>query len=144
MSTNLSSFQVHVSMEYSRKVSPADGTVPAASGADRVMDFGSVFVVSKDGDNASVAPSAASNQQNGLNVAELLVARGLATVIRHRDFEERSNCYDSLLSAESRAIAGKKGMHSPKDSPAVHVTDLTTVSALLLKSWSYFSFDGVK
>ncbi|XP_019167393.1 PREDICTED: ribonuclease TUDOR 1-like [Ipomoea nil] len=126
--TRLIGKQVHVSMEYSRKVILADGTVPAASGADRVMDFGSVFVVSKDGDNASLAPSAASNPQNGLNVAELLVARGLATVIRHRDFEERSNCYDSLLSAESRAIAGKKGMHSPKDSPAVHVTDLTTAS----------------
>jgi staphylococcal nuclease domain-containing protein 1 len=48
-------------------------------------------------------------------------------VIRHRDFEERSNFYDALLAAESRAIAGKKGIHSAKDPPVSHITDLTTV-----------------
>lgn len=129
--TDLNSFQVHVSMEYSRKVNMADGAVPATNGADsRVMDFGSVFLVSKDGDEASSAPSTVTNQHVGVNVAELLVARGLATVIRHRDFEERSNYYDALLSAESRSVAGKKGMHSPKEPPVMHITDLTTVSVL--------------
>nr|GLL21474.1 ribonuclease TUDOR 1 isoform X1 [Ipomoea trifida] len=127
--TRLMGKQVHVSMEYSRKVNMADGAVPATNGADsRVMDFGSVFLVSKDGDEASSAPSTATNQQVGVNVAELLVARGLATVIRHRDFEERSNYYDALLSAESRSVAGKKGMHSPKEPPVMHITDLTTAS----------------
>ncbi|XP_019188827.1 PREDICTED: ribonuclease TUDOR 1 isoform X1 [Ipomoea nil] len=127
--TRLIGKQVHVSMEYSRKVNMADGAVPATNGADsRVMDFGSVFLVSKDGDEASSAPSAVTNQQVGVNFAELLVARGFATVIRHRDFEERSNYYDALLSAESRAVAGKKGMHSPKEPPVMHITDLTTAS----------------
>nr|GMC73638.1 ribonuclease TUDOR 1-like [Ipomoea batatas] len=127
--TRLMGKQVHVSMEYSRKVNMADGAVPATNGADsRVMDFGSVFLVSKDGDEASSAPSTVTNQQVGVNVAELLVARGLATVIRHRDFEERSNYYDALLSAESRSVAGKKGMHSPKEPPVMHITDLTTAS----------------
>ncbi|XP_016496518.2 ribonuclease TUDOR 1 [Nicotiana tabacum] len=117
--------QVHVSMEYSRKVGMADGPGAPASGTDsRVMDFGSVFLASKDGDDASPAPSAAGNQLAGVNVAELLVGRGFATVVRHRDFEERSNYYDALLSAESRAISGKKGMHSPKEPPVMHVTDL--------------------
>lgn len=123
--------QVHVSMEYSRKVSLAEGPVAPASGADsRVMDFGSVFLVSpvKDGEDAPPATSAGS-QQAGVNIAELLVARGFASVIRHRDFEERSNCYDALLSAESRAIAGKKGIHSAKDPPIMHITDLLTASA---------------
>nr|GMC95924.1 staphylococcal nuclease domain-containing protein 1-like [Ipomoea batatas] len=127
--TRLMGKQVHVSMEYSRKVNMADGAVPATNGADsRVMDFGSVFLVSKDGDEASSAPSTVTNQHVGVNVAELLVARGLATVIRHRDFEERSNYYDALLSAESRSVAGKKGMHSPKEPPVMHITDLTTAS----------------
>ncbi|XP_009617883.1 ribonuclease TUDOR 1-like [Nicotiana tomentosiformis] len=122
--------QVHVSMEYSRKVGMADGTGAPASGTDsRVMDFGSVFLASKDGDDASPAPSAAGNQLAGVNVAELLVGRGFATVVRHRDFEERSNYYDALLSAESRAISGKRGMHSPKEPPVMHVTDLLAGSA---------------
>ncbi|CAN4088653.1 unnamed protein product [Withania somnifera] len=122
--------QVQVSMEYSRKVSMADGPTAPASGADsRVMDFGTVFLVSKDGDGALPAPPSGGNQLAGVNVAELLVARGYATVVRHRDFEERSNYYDALLSAESRATSGKKGIHSPKEPPVMHVTDLLTASS---------------
>ncbi|KAL3375145.1 hypothetical protein AABB24_006579 [Solanum stoloniferum] len=122
--------QVHVSMEYSRKVGMADGPAAPTSGADsKVMDFGTVFLESKDGDDASPAPSAAGNQLAGVNVAELLVARGFATVVRHRDFEERSNYYDALLSAESRATSGKKGIHSPKEAPVMHVTDLLTAAS---------------
>lgn len=106
----------------------ADGPVPMAD--SRVMDFGSVFLASlaKDGEDASV--SAAGGQQAGVNIAELLVSRGFASVIRHRDFEERSNYYDALLSAESRALAGKKGIHSAKDPPVMHITDLLMVSDL--------------
>ncbi|KAI3463513.1 hypothetical protein Pfo_020176 [Paulownia fortunei] len=127
--TRLIDRQVNVSMEYSRKVSLADGAAATSGSTDtRVMDFGSIFLVnqSKDGDDAT---SGAGSQQAGINIAELLVARGYATVIRHRDFEERSNYYDALLSAESRAISGKKGMHSAKDPPVRHVTDLLTASA---------------
>ncbi|CAK9163201.1 unnamed protein product [Ilex paraguariensis] len=130
--TRLIGHHVQVSMEYSRKVSLADGPTAAVSTADsRVMDFGSVFFTSpvKDGDDASPALPTAGSQQAGLNVAELLVGRGFATVIRHRDFEERSNYYDGLLAAESRAVAGKKGIHSAKDPPVMHITDLLTASA---------------
>jgi staphylococcal nuclease domain-containing protein 1 len=88
------------------------------------MDFGSVFLPNPSKDAAA---SKAGNQQAGTNIAELLVARGFATVVKHRDFEERSNYYDALLSAESRAIAGKKGIHSAKDPPVRHVTDLLTL-----------------
>ncbi|KAM3380515.1 ribonuclease TUDOR 1 [Capsicum galapagoense] len=122
--------QVNVSMEYSRKVSMADGPAAPTSGADsRVMDFGTVFLASKDGDDATPTPSAAGNQLPGVNVAELLVARGFATVVRHRDFEERSNYYDALLTAESRGTSGKRGIHSPKEPPVMHVTDLLTASS---------------
>ncbi|CAA3011936.1 staphylococcal nuclease domain-containing 1-like [Olea europaea subsp. europaea] len=121
--------QVQVSMEYSRKVAMADGPTAAAGATDsRVMDFGSIFLVNPPKDGDGTAPAAGS-QQTGANIAELLVARGFANVIRHRDFEERSNYYDALLAAESRAIAGKKGMHSAKDPPVVHITDLLTASA---------------
>lgn len=122
-------------MEYSRKVAPADGSaVPSAAADSRVMDFGSVFLLSSgkaDGDDAP-SPAAPASQQTGLNVAELLVGRGFGTVIRHRDFEERSNFYDALLAAESRAISGKKGIHSAKDPPVMHITDLTTVCKILI------------
>lgn len=116
-------------MEYSRKVGlTADGAAaPAGSGDTRVMDFGSIFLP-KEGEDAAAA-SGAGSQPSGVNIAELLVARGFATVVRHRDFEERSNYYDALLSAESRATSGKKGMHSAKDPPVRHMTDLLTVSS---------------
>ncbi|KAL3835431.1 hypothetical protein ACJIZ3_010167 [Penstemon smallii] len=136
--TRLIGRQVNVSMEYSRKVSFADGPSAAPGAADsKVMDFGSVFLVnpSKDGDAA--APAAVS-QQAGTNIAELLVARGYATVVRHRDFEERSNYYDALLSAESRAISGRKGIHSAKDPPVRHVTDLLAANAKKAKDFLPF------
>ncbi|KAK2974139.1 hypothetical protein RJ640_021430, partial [Escallonia rubra] len=136
--TRLIGRQVQVSMEYSRKVGLADGpsaTVPADS---RVMDFGSVFLVSPAKDDASPAPSATGTQQSGANVAELVIARGFGSVVRHRDFEERSNYYDALLSAESRAIAGKKGVHSAKDPPSMHVKDLLTAPAKKVKDFLPF------
>jgi hypothetical protein len=116
-----------VSMEYSRKVPTGDGVAAQNGPTDtRVMAFGSVFLVSpgKDGEVNSQLP--------GVNVAELVLARGFGTVIRHRDFEERSNHYESLLAAESRATSGRKGIHSSKDPPVMHVTDLLTVSIYLI------------
>lgn len=121
-----------MSMEYSRKVSTADGPNPAVasnSADSRVMDFGSIYLASPS--KAEGDDSSSTTASGGANVAELLVARGFATVVRHRDFEERSNHYDALLAAESRAINGKKGIHSNKDPPVMHVTDLTTVSGII-------------
>jgi len=119
-------------MEYSRKVTQGDG--PTTSGAaDRFMDFGSVFLPSAakaDSDEVTAPPAAAiaGSQPVGVNIAELVLVRGFGNVVRHRDFEERSNHYDALLAAEARALAGKKGIHSAKESPAMHITDLTVVS----------------
>ncbi|XP_051115668.1 ribonuclease TUDOR 2-like [Andrographis paniculata] len=116
--TRLIGGQVKVSMEYSRKVNLSEG----ATANTKVMDFGSVFLLNPSKDENTAA-------QARTNIAELLVARGYATVVRHRDFEERSNYYDALLAAESRAISGKKGMHSAKDAPMRHITDLLTAPA---------------
>ncbi|KAG8638569.1 ribonuclease TUDOR 1 [Manihot esculenta] len=125
--------QVNVQMEYSRKVTMGDGPTAATGSGDlRVMDFGSVFELSSNGgdtDEVPPASSAAGSQQAGVNIGELMVSRGYGTVIRHRDFEERSNYYDALLAAESRASAMKRGVHSNKEPPVTHITDLTTASA---------------
>lgn len=132
---------MNVSMEYSRKVGVADG--PTTASADsRVMDFGSVFLVSStkveaDGASTPAIPTAGS-QPAGVNIAELVVARGFGTVIRHRDFEERSNYYDALLAAESRATSGRKGIHSAKDPPVMHITDLLMVRILRYNSYAVF------
>lgn len=129
-------FQVNIQMEYSRKVGTADGSAAATGTADsRVMDFGSVFLLSPikvEGDDTPSPAPPTPGSQPGVNIAELLVARGFGTVIRHRDFDERSNYYDALLAAESRAIAGKKGIHSAKDPPVMHITELLTVRILPL------------
>lgn len=125
-------------MEYSRKIPTADGALPTAGSSDsRVMDFGSVFLVTPtkiEGDDSLPPAPVAPGQQTGVNVSELVIARGFGTVIRHRDFEERSNHYDALLSAESRAIAQKRGIHSAKESPVNNVNDLSTVCEVLSSS----------
>ncbi|THU53720.1 hypothetical protein C4D60_Mb10t17430 [Musa balbisiana] len=135
--TRLIGHQVNVSMEYSRKVGVADGpsTVVSSSADSRVMDFGSVFLVKSENDETS-SPSV--NQPGVTNVAEMVVSRGFATLVRHRDFEERSNHYDALLAAESRAINSRKGIHSAKDPPVMHITDLTMASAK--KARDFFPF----
>ncbi|KAE8661954.1 TUDOR-SN protein 1 isoform 2 [Hibiscus syriacus] len=91
--TRLIGKQVTVQMEYSRKVTQADGATAAAVPTDsRVMDFGSVFLTSPvkgDGDDAPAAvPSTTGSQPPGLNVAELVVGRGFGSspAKKARDF----------------------------------------------------------
>lgn len=121
--------QVNVSMEYSRKMGLTDGPtpVPATPGVDRTMDFGSVFMLSvPKGEAFEMPPSlAVAGQPQGVNVAEIIVARGFATVVRHRDFEERSNYYEALLAAEAKALKAKRKIHSQKESPVAHINDLS-------------------
>jgi staphylococcal nuclease domain-containing protein 1 len=116
----------------------ADAAAAAAAGADeRVLSFGNVELA---GGGSVVAPaaaasnghsngSAAANGSNGAaapsiqqeelrNAAELIVARGLATVIRHRADEERSSVYERLMQLEELAKKGKRGLHSAKEPPA--------------------------
>lgn len=63
------------------------------------------------------------------NVAEALVSKGLATVIRYKQGDDqRSSCYDDLLKAEDRAEKKGVGLHSKKDVPIMRVSDLSGVS----------------
>ena len=118
-------------MEYSRRISTVDGqnAVPATNTADtRILDYGSVFLGSQlqaGEDDASSIPS--TGNQPRINVAELLLSRGFAEISKHRDYEERSHYFDALLAAHSRAEKAKKGIHSEKLPPVMHITDLTMV-----------------
>eukprot|EP00127_Corallochytrium_limacisporum_P002733 Clim_evm42s136 gene=Clim_evmTU42s136 len=67
----------------------------------------------------------ATVKQGTLNVAEALIARGVASPVRHRkDDIERSSCYDDLLAAEHRAQEQKKGIYSNKDPGVLRINDL--------------------
>jgi hypothetical protein len=54
-----------------------------------------------------------------------LVAEGLASTQYHRDDEEKSPRYDSLVAAELAAKTAKKGVHSDKEYKAKSINDLT-------------------
>ncbi|XP_075230128.1 staphylococcal nuclease domain-containing protein 1 [Lycorma delicatula] len=65
----------------------------------------------------------------GVNVAEAMVLKGLATVVKHRsDDDQRSSHYDSLASAEAKAIKNQKGLHSKKDIPVHRIVDYSSDS----------------
>lgn len=76
---------------------------------------------------------------DGQNVAELLVARGLATVARHRqDDDQRASDYDAFLAAELKAQKNGKGLYSSKtDAGLVRIADL---SSDLSKSKNFAQF----
>lgn len=62
----------------------------------------------------------------GVNVAEALVSKGLASVVRYSaDNDQRSSSYDDLLAAEDKAIKSTKGMHDKKNIPTRRIADLT-------------------
>ena len=61
-----------------------------------------------------------------INVAEALISKGLATVVRHRqDDDQRSSHYDELFSAETRAAKNGKGVHSKKEAPTHRISEVS-------------------
>ncbi|KAK0195497.1 hypothetical protein F5146DRAFT_1100977 [Armillaria mellea] len=76
------------------------------------------FVRPRDGeyDERECATVRYGNQN--VNVAEQLVEKGYASVVRHkRDDEDRSSDYDKLMAAEQTASTETRGIHSGKDIP---------------------------
>ncbi|NP_001128946.1 staphylococcal nuclease domain-containing protein 1 [Pongo abelii] len=95
--------KVNVTVDYIRPASPATETVLAFS-----------------------ERTCATVTIGGINIAEALVSKGLATVIRYRqDDDQRSSHYDELLAAEARAIKNGKGLHSKKEVPIHRVADIS-------------------
>lgn len=100
---------VKVAVEY-EKANPA-------LGENALMTFASVLL----------EPSAAKKATpgaKGSNLAVEIVAAGLAEVVRHRPDEAKSEYYDDLQTAETKAQSQKKGMYSGKESPERRFTDL--------------------
>ncbi len=63
------------------------------------------------------------------NIAEALVGKGLAKVVRYRQDDDcRSAYYDDLLQAEDRATKKQVGLHSKKEAPVIRVADVSGVS----------------
>lgn len=59
------------------------------------------------------------------NVAENLVLKGLATVVKYRqDDDQRSSHYDELMQAETKALKSAKGIHSKKEHAPYRVTEI--------------------
>lgn len=62
----------------------------------------------------------------GVNIAEALVSKGLATVVRYAaDNDQRSSRYDELMQAEDKAIKSMKGLHDKKNKSGHKVSDMT-------------------
>ena len=76
------------------------------------MSFGNVELLPEKGDEKQ-------------NVAELVVARGFAAVVRHRSDEERSSVYERLVECEEMAKSAKRGLHSSKEPAANRSNDVS-------------------
>merc|ERR1719166_519298 len=62
----------------------------------------------------------------GVNVAEALVSKGYATVVRYvAGNDQRSSKYDDLLQAEQKAEKTGKGLHDKKNIPSHRVSDMS-------------------
>ncbi|XP_015595697.1 staphylococcal nuclease domain-containing protein 1 [Cephus cinctus] len=61
-----------------------------------------------------------------VNIAEAMVSKGLATVVKYKqNNDQRSSHYNDLLAAESKAEKSQYGVHAKKDNPIHRVTDLS-------------------
>ena len=107
---------VDVRLEYERKVPTAGGAGAGGGGAsgERLLSFAAVSLpASRDahGGGGGGGDGGGGGGGKGADVAELLLARGLATVARHRADDERASGYEGLLGAEAAARAKKRGVH---------------------------------
>ena len=76
-----------------------------------------------------------------LQVAELVLVRGLAQVVRHRSDDERSGHYESLMNAEASGMSSKKGMHNKSKDPPVHYyNDVSLPSTSANQAKQYLPF----
>ncbi|KAJ6499990.1 hypothetical protein C8R47DRAFT_970738 [Mycena vitilis] len=74
------------------------------------------------------------------NIAEQLIEKGLAGLVRHkRDDEDRASDYDKLMAAEQAAVADARGIHSGKDVPPpkqpLNISESTSRATQFLNSF---------
>ncbi|XP_078533888.1 staphylococcal nuclease domain-containing protein 1 isoform X2 [Lissotriton helveticus] len=112
--------KVNVNIDYIRPASAATETVPSFS-----------------------ERTCATVTIGGINIAEALISKGLATVIRYRqDDDQRSSHYDELLAAEARAIKNGKGLHSKKEVPIHRVADVSGDTQKAKQFWPFLQRAG--
>ena len=65
-----------------------------------------------------------------INIAEVLISKGLAHCLRHRqNDDQRSSCFDDLLAAEARAVKNAKVVHNKKDYLIHRVANISSETA---------------
>ena len=120
--------EVKVTMEYTRKI-PIGAVTPGQEPTQfRVLSFGTVTTEEKTG-----------GIKKAVNLAEMLLVRGLAATVKHRGDDERSGSYEELLEAEARGMKQRKGMHSGK-TPAPPRTNDLSVNGTQAKSRQFLPF----
>ncbi|EMD37728.1 hypothetical protein CERSUDRAFT_154557 [Gelatoporia subvermispora B] len=76
------------------------------------------FVRPKEGEYEERECATVRYGNQGSNIAEQLIEKGLASVVRHkRDDEDRSPDFDKLMAAEQIALTELRGIHSGKEFP---------------------------
>lgn len=97
------------------------------------------YVKPKDGEYEERECVTITYGGNDNNIAEQLIEKGLATVLRHRrDDEDRSMAYDKLVIAEQTATTETRGVHSTKDVSLPRIVDASESShraTQYLPSW---------
>ncbi len=73
-------------------------------------------------------------------VAELLLVRGLAQIVRHRTDDERSAHYESLMNAEASGKNSKKGLHNQSKKPPAHHYNDVSLPGMAPKAKQYLPF----
>ncbi|KAJ7045614.1 hypothetical protein C8F04DRAFT_1334181 [Mycena alexandri] len=77
------------------------------------------FIRPRDGDFEERECATIRYGGQNANIAEQLLEKGLAGLVRHkRDDEDRASDYDKLMTAELAASTDGRGIHSGKDVPA--------------------------
>lgn len=75
-------------------------------------------------------------------MAEALVSKGLATVVRYKPDDDQRSCkYDELLSAENNAIKKELGVHSKKESSLNRVTEIVKLKIKNKKKCKFIKVD---
>ena len=118
---------VSVEMEYSKKIGAGvGGAGGVGGGAERTIDFASVFIGTPTNTTAANATAANTTAaSNAANVAEMLLIRGLASTVKHRADDERSAYFERLFAAEENGKSSKKGIYSGKEAPVTRINDLS-------------------
>ncbi|KAJ7076400.1 hypothetical protein B0H15DRAFT_925222 [Mycena belliarum] len=98
------------------------------------------FVRPREGDFEERECATIRYGNQNANVAEQLIEKGLAGVVRHkRDDEDRASDYDKLMAAEQAAVDDTRGIHSGKDVPPpkqpLNISESTSRATQFLSSF---------